>query len=293
MTVATDKIDSKTLDGMTRDLSVTSAGSLKERQEGSTAPLLLFDAPTAFDRNIAATSKYVGYALPIENFRKLYNAGDGGTRVKEAIARKFGGSVATEQDSYIEEFIRDISKPAEKSTFLDRQRGKAAAATMTLNPKVVAKQTMALFTAMDTLGAGNVMQALNPKRRVSMSLINKYTKLLWNRAKGYSSTAMEDVQNAANGKLRWLKRATDYINKADAALCRRMWIASEIYTEKNRARPDAGDGRVLYGGGGDVQQNDLRHTGRRDDDAEIAERTERECVCKRHEHVPQRRRRRR
>lgn len=199
MTVATDKIDSKTLDGMTRDLSVTSAGSLKERQEGSTAPLLLFDAPTAFDRNIAATSKYVGYALPIENFRKLYNAGDGGTRVKEAIARKFGGSVATEQDSYIEEFIRDISKPAEKSTFLDRQRGKAAAATMTLNPKVVSKQTMALFTAMDTLGAGNVMQALNPKRRVSMSLINKYTKLLWNRAKGYSSTAMRTCRTRRTG----------------------------------------------------------------------------------------------
>lgn len=234
MTVATDKIESKTLDGMTRDLSVTSAGSLKERQEGSTAPLLLFDAPTAFERNTAQSSKYVGYALPIENFRKLYNAGDGGTRVKEAIARKFGGSVATDEKSYIEEFIKDISKPADKTTFLDRQRGKAAAATMTLNPKVVAKQVSALFTAMDTLGAGNVLQALSPKRKASMKLINKYTRLLWNRAKGYSSTAMEDVQNAASGKMRWLKQATDYINKTDAALCRRMWVASEIYTEKNR-----------------------------------------------------------
>lgn len=238
---------SDTLDEFVADSTIQGGGYLKARIKNAGNAIMLRDMTSVLNQSIKDVSRYVGLAIPVRNFKKIWNVnipmfdehgnfsayGDG---VQEAVASHWG----TKGTQYIENLILDIDGQARKSRsranqYLNQIRSNYAGAVLTLNLSVAMKQAASYPTAAAVLGWKPLVKAFSRVGSVDTELIAKYTPLLYYRTKGFSTTELGDIAQSRNWFNRQVasKKWLNWVQAVDLLTTKKLWKAAEIYVEDN------------------------------------------------------------
>ena len=238
---------SKEFEAMKFDGTIEGMGFLKERVRDS-KPILMTGLVDELTRSIEMNSKYVGLAIPVRNFGKIYGVNDvtytereeGGVKtleadylgsVKDSISDKWGGAVA----SYIEKFMTDLQNGRKNyddwGNFFSKLRSNYAGAVLTLNASVALKQAASYPTAAAVLGRAPLVKAMGNFGKVDLDLIAKYTPLQWYRSQGFSTTELGDIRSGNKQSLLNKYPFLNWIQGIDLATTRKLWKASEYYVQ--------------------------------------------------------------
>lgn len=234
-----------------RDGTIEGMGFLKERVNAAN-PVLLRDMGDVLDQSIQMHSKYVGLAIPVRNFNKLWNVTTG--QWVETGADADGQSVVAAKDrfeytdsvqkavkskwgetgySYIEKMMSDLQNghgPTKTwAKAMSKLRSNYAGAVLTLNGSVAMKQAASYPTAAAVLGWGPLAKAMKSFGKVDLDLIAKYTPLQWYRSKGFSTQELGDMRSAN----RQLPKVLNWVQGVDLITTRKLWKASEYYVQAN------------------------------------------------------------
>ena len=220
------------------DRSLENMGFTKERVNARN-PMLLEGLTDVINTQINSVSDYVGYAVPVKNFNKVYNAVMPGyaDSVKAALYRTQGKEVA----QYLEKLMSDIQGGQRReASFLDKLRGKYAGAVLTLNPAVTIKQAASYPTAASVLGWNALNKALPyfaNSKAISTDLIDTYTSAHWERR----SEALKDAEGNAKNASAVRKSANKFLNsiqEMDVLTTKVLWKAAEFRVqETTKLRP--------------------------------------------------------
>lgn len=229
------------------DGTIEGMGFLKERVEASN-PIMLRDMSDVLKQSIEMTGKYVGLAIPVRNFNKLWNVATGTMNekgkyesffddsVKQAISKKWGEPGL----KYIEKMMTDLQNGRKETNDWGRLLGKIrsnyAQAVLTLNLSVAMKQAASYPTAGSVLGWKPLLRALADFGSVDTKKINEYTPLLWYRTQGFSTQELGDMK--ARGMQ--LPKALNWVQGMDVLTTRKLWKASEYYIRDNRKDLEVG-----------------------------------------------------
>lgn len=238
---------SKEFEAMKFDGTIEGMGFLKERVRASN-PIQMTGLVDELTRSIEMNSKYVGLAIPVRNFGKIYGVNDvtyterneGGVKtleadyrgsVKDSISDKWGGAVA----SYIEKFMTDLQNGRKNyddwGNFFSKLRSNYAGAVLTLNASVALKQAASYPTAAAVLGRAPLVKAMGNIGKVDLDLIAKYTPLQWYRSQGFSTTELGDIRSGNKQNLLNKYPFLNWIQGIDLATTRKLWKASEYYVQ--------------------------------------------------------------
>jgi len=174
--------------------------------------------------------------------------------VKNVLEAKWGHHAT----NYLNNALKDLAgnRPMEQG-LLDKARGNAAQAILTLNPSVSIKQAASFPTAIAELDYISVSHALMRGgrnnwmlSRADHDLINKYTGVLYGRQMGMttqeiaemSTNPNKNVINKAMDAVPWL---TNWIQKIDVATVGRLWYATEYWVQRHNQ--DYKDGKLKKG----------------------------------------------
>lgn len=240
----------KEFDFLKFDYSIENAGPTHARRQGAKTPILLEEVTNVIDRHTRFLSKYAGLAIPLRNFKAVYNSiGKGySTSVKKVMQQYWGAAKSTEAansnvfkmngEQYVVNLLSDLQKSRSKDTMVSKFMSHHAGAVLTMNPGVTIKQSASYPTVAAVLGWKAVNKALvkggkNERliSRADVELINKYTPYLWSRTKGYSIRELGDMRANDHGweNNRNLKALTGWIQAVDLATVGRIWSAAEYY----------------------------------------------------------------
>lgn len=246
-----------------RDGTIEGMGILKERVNAAN-PIMLRGMTEILEKSIGQHAKYVGLAIPVRNFGKVWKVssgsftdgpatnvtqrtiidGNGNESSYEAYAEAVAKSVRKKWESRgvdaVEKMLSDLQNSNRHSDELDSVFGKLrsnyAGAVLTLNLSVALKQAASFPTAGYVLGGTPLIKAMPELMRsvVGMSsvdekLIQKYTPLLWYRSQGWSNQELGDLKN--RGKQ--LPKPLNWIQHVDIATTKALWKASEYYVNAN------------------------------------------------------------
>ncbi len=228
------------------DGSIEGMGFLKERVNSS-APIYLRDINDVLLKAIEQHSMYVGMAIPIRNFNKLWGVtkrsfSEDGTRlniegsVQKAVKKHWGKQAY----QYIEKMMTDIANPRKEqdpwSMLFTQLRGTYASAVIALNVSPALKQFASYITAGSILGFEALAKTAADFHKVDVELINKYTPLLWLRSQGYSTVELGDIKDNGNAVSKLLsKKALNWNQSVDVLVAKRLWVASEYYIKKQNS----------------------------------------------------------
>lgn len=227
---------------------IGSPGWLKERVT-SEAPIYLFPVDRTVNTSIEQHGKYVGLAIPYNNFNKLWNAAlykktdrfdpltqqtkrtydpniEVGT-VRQNIEAKWGAKAG----KTIQQFLDQISGKEKTGAtgFFGRLRSNYAGAVLELNPSTALKQAPSGLAAAAVVGWQPLMKALNPALKTDTSFIDKMTAAYLIRKAGYSSQELGEL--ADRGKK--LPAALSWIIGADLATTSMLKRAAAFYVRDN------------------------------------------------------------
>lgn len=222
------------------DGTIEGMGFLKERQAKAANPILLRDVNAVLEQAIQMHSRYVGLAIPVRNFNKVWGVttfslnADGSrnayeSSVQQAVKRRWGETGY----GYIEKLMKDLQGgPAQKNSWvevLNKVRGNYAGAVLTLNLSVAMKQAASYPTAAAVLGWSPLARAIADVGKVDLALIEKYTPLQWYRSKGFSTKELGDLKTAH----RQLPAVLNWVQGVDLLTTRKLWKASEYYVRQH------------------------------------------------------------
>ena len=244
------------LDQMKFDGTIEGMGFTKERVDAPN-PIQLIGMISQVDTDIKMHSKYVGMAIPIRNFNKVYGVTqstyltdkDGkilrdkqgrpkiDSRYASSIMRKIKSKWGDKANSYIVKMISDLQNPKRSTDtaygpVFAKLRSNYAAATLTLNPSVAIKQAASFPTAAAELGWGPLMKALStfPKTKgKSSEFIARYSPLMRLRTQGYVSQETGDIIETRGKKL---PKTLNWIQMVDIGTVRLLWLASEYSVQQ-------------------------------------------------------------
>ncbi len=223
-----------------RDGTIEGMGYLKERVTRAHNPIMLRDANAVLEQSIQMHGKYVGLAVPVRNFNKIWNVtassyDEDGNKVSYtgSVKRSVEQTWGKTGSAYIEKLMTDLQAghaPTKAwSKALSKVRSNYAGAVLTLNLSVAMKQAASYPTAAAVLGWGPLMRAMGDFGKVDLKLIERYTPLQWYRSKGFSSKELGDL--AARGIP--LPAALNWVQGADLLTTRKLWKASEYYVRSH------------------------------------------------------------
>ena len=240
---------SKDFDMVKFDGTIEGMGFLKERVKASN-PIIMTGLVDTLTRSIEMNSKYVGLAIPVRNFGKLFGMKDvaysevsiNGVKelvpdfkgaVQKSITKKWGDSVY----NYIAKFVTDLQSGRRSSddwenTF-NKLRSRYAGAVLTLNASVAIKQAASYPTAAAVLGWSPLAKAMGNVGKVDLDLIAKYTPLQWYRSQGFSTTELGDIKSSSRKTLLEKVPALNWIQGMDVLTTRKLWKASEYYVRSH------------------------------------------------------------
>lgn len=217
------------------DASVTSAGSLKERQVSKAASLNM-SAFDAFTRHVDETGRFVGYAIPVENFTRLWNWGGNGESLKHEISKKWAGG-----NDYIQNLMErlqttQIDGKGMIDTEVSKMLSRYVSATFGANPGIVVKQFMSYPQFAARLG-WDTMPKPGQFAQVDRDLISKYTAELDYRMLGYATPEAAAMTQNKSGitetKVGNFVLGGGSITGMDGFTVSRAWPWAENYVRKN------------------------------------------------------------
>ena len=151
------KLDMRVVDG---EINLENAGFTKERVK-SYAPILLTDFFSELGRQSDAISRYYGFAQVQKDFNRIWNMQIPGSSytIKGKVSAKFGdgrGILRTSGSAYVEKYIESVSGADHGDNALNTFYGRAASATLSLNPRVAFSQLASIPTAAAEVGWKNM-----------------------------------------------------------------------------------------------------------------------------------------
>lgn len=233
-------------ESLKRDGTIEGMGFLKERVRASN-PILLRDANAVLEQAIQMHGKYVGLAIPVRNFNKVWNV----TTVKEnddGSLTHFDGSLQQAVKNrwgdagygYVEKMMTDLQGGTPQKNVwvkaLNKVRSNYAGAVLTLNLSVAMKQAASYPTAAAVLGWKPLARAMADVGKVDLATIEKYTPLQWYRSKGFSTRELGDLKSAD----RQLPTVLNWVQGVDLLTTRKLWKASEYYVRQNNRALNVG-----------------------------------------------------
>lgn len=205
------------------------------------------------ENNVNEALEWSGITLFLENRGKNVTKGDildfinnRGTPelnpVKTVLEAKWGHHAT----NYLNNALKDLAgnRPVEQG-LLDKARGNAAQAILTLNPSVSIKQAASFPTAIAELDYISVSHALMRGgrhnwmlSRADHDLINKYTGVLYGRQMGMTTQEIAEMstntnKNAINKAMDAVPWLTNWIQKIDVATVGRLWYATEYWVQRH------------------------------------------------------------
>ena len=248
------------MESVKRDGTIEGMGSHKERVKSS-APIYIDDIADTLVRSVEADAKYIGLAIPIRNFNKIFQVSKvsfedavvndiGMDKALKLTAMGYDNSLRREirttwgdqAINYIEKFISDIQFPPKSQSIADNAlRGatsKYAGAVLTTNASVALKQTASYPTAIAVLGWKPVLKAMGKVGSLNnyygdkkgLEYVDSITPLLNYRTEGYNFREAGDIQaNKRNGGLAKRFKFLNWIQAMDVMTTRKLWKATDIY----------------------------------------------------------------
>ncbi len=212
------------------DMRMRSRGFTKNRQY-STAPLVIDDVLRVFSKSVKEVSKYCGLLIPIENFDKIYNSGDGYTTVRKIIGDKFGVPAT----HYINKIRGDLqnNQDGDFYNFLTKLQGNYMASVLLFNGGATLKNLSAFPTANKYFGTKNVSKAsvVGGKQIKEMyDTYAQYTPYLWYRQQG-NSTVVGEMSREHSFYKKWTDRI-DIMGKVDTLVVGKLLYAAELHVEQ-------------------------------------------------------------
>lgn len=229
-----------------RDGKLENSGFTKERT-GASGPIDLRGASDTLMRAISQHAKYVGLAIPVRNFGKLYGNSswaitpteeEGATAAQQLTAqslkwvldRKWG----EEASRYIDKLMGDIQNPSRNLDSWARNMAKIrssyAGSVLTMNASVAVKQAASYPTAAAVVGWGPLIKAMTDWKKSDINFIAEHTPLLWYRSKGFSTQELGDM---AKGK-KQIPKGLNWIQGIDVATVKKLWKAAEYYVRQEQ-----------------------------------------------------------
>lgn len=229
-----------------RDGTIEGSGYLKSR-EGAAGPINLRGVTDTLERAIAQHSKYVGLAIPIRNFGKIYGNStwritpteETGALLTQDVApsslrrvlnQKWGAGAS----AYIDKLMADLQNPAKEIDAWAKTMGKVrsnyAGSVLTMNASVAIKQAASYPTAAAVVGWGPLIKAMTNWEKTDINFIAEHTPLLWYRSKGFSTQELGDM---AKGK-KQIPKGLNWIQGIDVATVKKLWKAAEYYVRQEQ-----------------------------------------------------------
>ena len=239
--ITTDRDFTKTdLSGLIKNGTLEGMGMLQSRVY-SKNPIMLESIFDVIDRHSGNVANYVGYAIPVRNFNKIYNTTL--TDYKNSVAHQLGQTWGGEGKTYIKNFLADVQGGRSEGTgkLSQKLRGNHAQSVLTFNLGVVIKQATSLPNAAATLGWRNMAAAIpkfftNKAMKTDFEKIRKYTPLLWDRTNGTFNRELLDIKKT-NPKFK-IPILTDLMIKGielmDQRVVGSLWYASEKKVSKEQ-----------------------------------------------------------
>lgn len=206
------------------DNRMKSRGFVKKR-EWSATPLVINDVLEKFVKQVKTVSEYCGLLIPIENFKKVYNANCGDTTMHAAVKERYG----VEAEHYIDKLIGDLQNRPDNSerTMLDTIQGKYMGAKIYGSFSALLQQPSAYPLANRYFGITNVARAaIGGRRKVDLDKYAQYTPYLWYRQEG-NGTVVGELSRKARITEKWYDRF-DLIGKMDNLVVGNLLYAAEL-----------------------------------------------------------------
>lgn len=203
--------------------------SFTKQRTRSYDPIVINDVLKTFTKSVQSASEYCGMLIPIENFKRVYNSGNGDVTLHEAIKEKFGESA----EHYIEKLMADLQNAPEilDNTWLQKAQGNFMGAKLLMNPGAAIKQLAAFPTAFNYFGVKNVTAAAAVgMAKIDFDLYSKYTPYLWYRKNG-NGTVIGELSREMGFYRKWNERA-DIMGKMDRYVVGCLLYAAELHVEQ-------------------------------------------------------------
>lgn len=210
------------------DIRMKSRSFTKQRTR-SYDPIVINDVLKTFTKSVQSASEYCGLLIPIENFKRIYNSGNGDVTLHEAIKEKFGESA----EHYIEKLMADLQNAPEilDNTWLQMAQGNFMGAKLLLNPGAAIKQLAAFPTAYNYFGVKNVTAAAAVgMAKIDFDLYAKYTPYLWYRKNG-NGTVIGELSREIGFYKKSMDRL-DIMGKMDRYVVGCLLYAAELHVEQ-------------------------------------------------------------
>lgn len=210
------------------DIRMRSRSFTKQRTR-SYDPIVINDVLKTFTKSVQSASEYCGLLIPIENFKRVYNSGNGDVTLHEAIKEKFGESA----EHYIEKLMADLQNAPEilDNTWLQKAQGNFMGAKLLMNPGAAIKQLAAFPTAFNYFGVKNVTAAAAVgMAKIDFDLYAKYTPYLWYRKNG-NGTVIGELSREMGFYRKWNERV-DIMGKMDRYVVGCLLYAAELHVEQ-------------------------------------------------------------
>lgn len=210
------------------DIRMRSRSFTKQRTR-SYDPIVINDVLKTFTKSVQSTSEYCGLLIPIENFKRVYNSGNGDVTLHEAIKEKFGEAA----EHYIEKLMADLQNAPEilDNTWLQKAQGNFMGAKLLMNPGAAVKQLAAFPTAYNYFGVKNVTAAAAVgMAKIDFDLYAKYTPYLWYRKNG-NGTVIGELSREIGFYKKSMDRI-DIMGKMDRYVVGCLLYAAELHVEQ-------------------------------------------------------------
>lgn len=236
------------------DGTIEGMGSLKSRQQLASSPIMLDDADATFQWHKESIAKYVGYAVPMRNFKALmnYKPAHQSKTIHAVIGEKFGSNAS----KFITDFIAFVDageiEHVESLKFLEKLTDAYIGNVLSFNISSALKQISALATAGTSYGQGVVIKAMVTFKAVDEELIRIYTPYLDYRGAGYSTVEIANfvraLEDARMSKLAQFVAGKSWLTRTDLWVNRRLWLAAEYVVQNTTQLRPSSDMAIVKSG---------------------------------------------
>lgn len=236
------------------DGTIEGMGSLKSRQQLASSPIMLDDADATFQWHKESIAKYVGYAVPMRNFKALmnYKPAHQSKTIHAVIGEKFGSNAS----KFITDFIAFVDageiEHVESLKFLEKLTDAYIGNVLSFNISSALKQISALATAGTSYGQGVVTKAMVTFKAVDEELIRIYTPYLDYRGAGYSTVEIANfvraLEDARMSKLAQFVAGKSWLTSTDLWVNRRLWLAAEYVVQNTTQLRPSSDMAIVKSG---------------------------------------------
>ena len=233
------------------DVTAEGVGNLKARQY-SKNPSLNLSAFDAFEKHADQTARFVGMAIPTQNWQTLMNWRVRNNSMGDVITHKWGD----EAKKYIEDLLTELQggKTGNKSSIeklTDTALSNYVSAVFGANPGIVFKQAASFPQLASALGWENAPKP-GQLLKVDEDLINAYTSELAYRTLGYATPETAQLKN--NPSVLDTNKVTKFLLRGgaivamDAGTVKRAWPWAENKVRREHPELEIGTEEQIRAG---------------------------------------------